>query len=83
MTLNEKFKQIDIKLSKNHTTKIVEAEAEIMKKIAEEFAIGFLQFTEGTYSFGNIMGKWYLHADTSKEYTTKELLEIYKEEKES
>ena len=44
----------------------------------DEFAIGFLEFTEGTYSFGNIMGKWYSHADTSKEYTTKELLEQFK-----
>ena len=51
------------------------------EQIADEFAIGFLEFTESTYSFGNIMGKWYLHADTSKQYTRKELLQIYKKEK--
>jgi hypothetical protein len=50
-------------------------------EVADEFAIGFLEFTESTYSFGNIIGKWYLHENTSKEYTTKELLEIYKKEK--
>lgn len=55
--------------------------ADCCVKIAEEFAIGFLEFTESTYSFGNIMGKWYLHADTSKQYTRKELLQIYKKEK--
>jgi len=48
-------------------------------EIADDFAIGFLEFTESTYSFGNIMGKWYLHADTSKQYTRKELLKIYKD----
>ena len=47
----------------------------------DEFAVGFLEFTESTYSFGNIMGKWYLHADTSKTFTKKQLLEIYKKEK--
>jgi hypothetical protein len=50
-------------------------------KIADDYAIEFLEFTEGTYSFGNIAGKWYLHANTSKQYTTKELLEIFKKEK--
>jgi hypothetical protein len=50
-------------------------------KIAEEFAIGFLQFTEGTYSYSNIFDNWYLHANTSIRYTPKELLEIYKKEK--
>lgn len=51
------------------------------EEVADDFAIEFLEFTESTYSFGNIIGKWYLHSDTSKEYTKKELLEIYKKEK--
>lgn len=74
MTLKEKFKEILTAFWINDW----EDECE---KIADEYAIEFLEFIEGTYSFGNIIGKWYLHSDTSKEYTTKELLEIYKKEK--
>jgi hypothetical protein len=50
-------------------------------KYKDAFAIGFLEFTENRYSFGNINGKWYLHANTKNEYTTKQLLKIYKKEK--
>lgn len=74
MTLKEKFQNIHsdyLPLSNNQKNECV--------LIADEFAIGFLEFTESTYSFGNIMGKWYLHADTSKQYTRKELLKIYKD----
>jgi NADPH-dependent 2,4-dienoyl-CoA reductase/sulfur reductase-like enzyme len=70
MTLKEKFKQIDIKLSENHSTKIVEVEAEIIEKIADEFAIGFAEWIiekEREYPNRIIRGK--------------ELLEIYKKEK--
>ena len=51
------------------------------EKVADEFAIGFAEFIEGTYSYSNIFDYWYLHADTSKIYSKKELLEIYKKEK--
>ena len=54
--------------------------AEECEEIADNFAIGFLQFTEGTYSYSNIFDNWYLHANTSIRYTPKELLEIYKKE---
>ena len=47
----------------------------------EEDIIGFLEFIGGTYSFGNILGKWYLHQNTSKDYTSKELLQTWKESK--
>lgn len=49
--------------------------------IAEEFAIGFAEFIEGTYSYSNIFDHWYLHADTSKTYTKKQLLNQYKKQK--
>lgn len=55
--------------------------AERCVKIADEFAIGLLEFIEGTYSYSNIFDYWYLHGDTSKTYTKKQLLEIYKKEK--
>ena len=71
MTLKEKFRNFDSMNWRNEEN----------EKIADDFAIGFLEFTEGAYSFGNIIGKWYLHANTKKDYTTKELLEIYKKEK--
>ena len=68
MTLKEK-------LNKNNLI------ASNLEKIADEFAIGFLEFIEGTYSYSNIFDYWYLHADTSKTYTKRELLEIYKKTK--
>ena len=43
----------------------------------DNFIIGFLEFIEGTYSYSNIFDYWYLHADTSKTYTKKELLKVY------
>ena len=43
----------------------------------DNFIIGFLEFIEGTYSYSNIFDYWYLHADTSKTYTKKELLKKY------
>jgi len=39
--------------------------------------IGFLEFIEGTYSYSNIYDHWYLHANTSKTYSKKQLLEVY------
>jgi hypothetical protein len=43
----------------------------------DNFIMGFLEFIEGTYSYSNIFDYWYLHADTSKTYTKKELLKKY------
>lgn len=77
MTLKEKFQNIHsdfLPLSNNQKNECV--------LIADEFAIGLLEFIEGTYSYSNIFDYWYLHADTSKTYTKKQLLEIYKKEKE-
>jgi hypothetical protein len=44
----------------------------------DNFIIGFLEFIEGTYSYSNIFDHWYLHASTSKTYTKKELLKVYR-----
>ena len=46
-------------------------------EITEQIAIEFAQFIEGAYSFGNITGKWYLHMNTDKEYTAKELFQEF------
>lgn len=75
MTLKQKFKQW---LDTEPREQIREVPLE---DIADEFAIGLLEFIEGTYSYSNIFDYWYLHADTSKTYTKKQLLEIYKKEK--
>ena len=56
--------------------------AEYCEEVADDFAIELLNFIEGTYSYSNIFDYWYLHADTSKTFTKKELLEAYKKEKE-
>lgn len=84
MTLKEKFDNVEVMFENQIGTLKYDELSEASNhcvQIADEFAIEFLEFTEGTYSFGNIVGKWYLHANTSKEYTTKELLEIFKKEK--
>lgn len=54
-----------------------EAMAEWQMDKQDNFIIGFLEFIEGTYSYSNIFDYWYLHADTSKTYTKKELLKKY------
>jgi hypothetical protein len=43
----------------------------------EEQVVGFAEWIGGTYSFGNIFGKWYLLQNTHKEYTEKELFDLY------
>ena len=43
----------------------------------DDFIMGFLKFIEGTYSYSNIHDYWYLHADTSKTYSKKQLLKVY------
>ena len=67
MTLKEKFKQIDIKLSENHTTKIVDVEAIQCEKIADDYAIEFAE--------------WLIKRQTNYFESLKELLEIFKKEK--
>jgi hypothetical protein len=67
MTLIERFTQISIMIGPNHRTKVTEAEAGIMEDIAEEFAIDFAEWLVKKY-------------DGIK--SVKELLEIYKKEKE-
>jgi hypothetical protein len=47
------------------------------KMFTKEFILGFLEFIEGTYSYSNIFDHWYLHADTSKSFSRKELLKEY------
>jgi hypothetical protein len=77
MTLKEKFKQW---LDKKPRLQIREVQLEV---IAEEFAIGFAEwFTneQSPYSitYGNQEVRF---SDFRKDYTIKELLEIYKQEK--
>ena len=82
MTLKEKFKQWFINDEEDeHYEGMVELVSIEHEKVADEFAIGLLEFIEGTYSYSNIFDYWYLHADTSKTYTKKQLLELYKKEK--
>jgi hypothetical protein len=52
-------------------------QAKAMEKEQNE---NLLTFIEGTYSYGNIMDKWYLHQNTDIEFTTKELVEQYYKE---
>jgi len=58
MTLKEKF------LEKSFCMCEDESQIDNFVVIADEFAIGFLDFIEGTYSYSNIFDYRYLHADT-------------------
>ena len=77
MTLKEKFKKIDINLSETHSTLITNREADIMEQIADEFAIEFNIWVWGNCF--NIFNDRFLYKDD--EYSSKELLKIYKKEK--
>lgn len=67
MTLKEKFKKIDIKLSENHSTKIVDIEAIQCEKIADDYAIDFAD--------------WLIKRETKYFESLKALLQLYKKEK--
>lgn len=56
----------------------VEKAVQITLDYAREEAKGFLEFTQGIYSYSNIFDCWYLHANTDKHYTTSELYDQYK-----
>jgi hypothetical protein len=77
MTLKEKFKQW---LDKQPRLQIRDVQLEV---IAEEFAIGFAEWFTNEQSPYSIMNgnQEVRFSDFRKEYTTKELLEIYKKEK--
>jgi|688.fasta_scaffold1065907_2 hypothetical protein len=87
MKLKEKFTEILYKQSHDDSECLrirfenIDKVVDSQKDIADEFATGLLKFIEGTYSYSNIFDYWYLHADTSKTYTKKQLLEIYKKQK--
>jgi hypothetical protein len=84
MTLKDKFKKIDIKLSKNNSTKIVDREADIMETIADDYAIEFFYYTMDycvEFYDNNEKGNIYKFSNHDNKYTTKELLEMFKKEK--
>jgi hypothetical protein len=72
MTLKEKFET----KSSIDTTKEAKVFAKECEVIADEFAIGFAEWVE--YSCWKIESDRYLYEDD--QFTTKELLEIYKKE---
>jgi hypothetical protein len=75
MTLKEKFKQW---LDTNPRKEIREAQLEV---IADKYAIGFAEWIEKkNYWYAKGINCYYKYGDKQSEYTTKELLEIYKKE---
>jgi len=50
------------------------------EELKKEGAIDFAKWIGGSYSFGNIAGKWYSHENTDKEYTEEQLYELYLKE---
>lgn len=79
MTLKEKFSQYakqEIWEKRNHN-------AEECEEIADEFAIGFVEWLTNEQSPYSIMygNQQIRFSDFRKEYTAKELLQIYKTEK--
>ena len=51
------------------------------QSITTALAVDFAKWISGKYTFGNILGKWYLHENTNKQYTEEELFELYKQTK--
>ena len=76
MTLKEKF----FNWYPKQDAEFISEECE---KIADEFAIGFTDWCEDFYYPSSDKGIWYDKPDFSvaKKFTTIELLEIYKEQK--
>jgi hypothetical protein len=72
MTLREKFDEIFIE------NWLVDY-AEECEKITDQFAIGFAVWLSMWCELGRDRDGWYIHG--GKWYTSKELLEIYKKEK--
>jgi hypothetical protein len=77
MTLKEKFKQW---LDTDPRLQIREVQLEV---IAEEFAIGFAEWSDDNYFRIGNTSMWSASLDYEDDvvYQTKELLEIYKKEK--
>jgi hypothetical protein len=78
MTLKEKFEQY----AKEEIWRTRNYNAEECELIAEEFAIGFAEwFTNEQSPYSIVSGNQEVRfSDFRKEYTAKELLEIYKKE---
>jgi hypothetical protein len=79
MTLREKFEQY----AKEEIWRTRNYNAEECELIADEFAIGFAEWLTNEQSPYSIMNcnQEVRFSDFRKDYTIKELLEIYKEEK--
>jgi len=48
-----------------------------MQLYTKEQIIEFVKWISGSYSFGTVIGKWFSHENTSKEYTEEELFDLY------
>lgn len=48
-----------------------------MDEYAKQLAIGFAEWMQYDYGWGNLAGKYYSYADTDVEYDAEELYEMY------
>lgn len=83
MTLKERFQQWFINDEEDeHYEGMVEAVSIEHERVADEFAIGFAEFSIN-YNYHPIHKVWIKYDKMANEkFTTKKLLEIYKKEKE-
>ena len=87
MTLKEKFEPYVIRYTQDDVVGYLSEETPILEyqeqceKIADEFAIGFAEFSRN-YNY-HLMHKVWIRYDkmANEKFTTKQLLEIYKKEK--
>lgn len=49
-----------------------------MQLYTKEQIIEFVKWISGSYTFGNITGKWYLQENTNNEYTEEELFDRFR-----
>lgn len=80
MTLKEKFEEIELNLSECSYQFIGTEASNQCEKIADEFAIGFLQWANENYDYYHGDGEYH-NSSKNKWYKVEELLEIYKKEK--
>jgi hypothetical protein len=71
------FPELIEELVNYHKDTFLVEEENPIQLFSMEFILGFLEYIEGTYSYSNIFDHWYLHADTSKSFSRKELLKEY------
>ena len=75
-SIQQFWDKIALKLSVDQINEFLPLFKQAKAKHNEEM-VDFLKWTEGVYSFGNVLGLWYEHINTERKYTTEQLYNKY------